>query len=83
MAAVLFFFKSPLALELPPSPPLADGANEPLYAARRCGQAANVQSQEIHVCIGRRLKQKCCFQYCHGQNTSASASEVDSVLYYY
>lgn len=28
-----FFFTSPMVLELLLSPPLADGANEPLYAA--------------------------------------------------
>lgn len=60
MAAVLFlFFNSPLALELPLSPPLADGANEPLYAAARQRRyATNVQSQEICVCMGWKTETK-------------------------
>ena len=60
-----FFFPSnPLAPELPTSPPLTDGANEPLYAAAsHCDTGTEVLLLVLS----------------HSQNTSATASEVDNV----
>lgn len=58
----IFFLNGPLAPELPPSRPLADGANEPLFAV---------------LLNSVTLELKCCSLYCHNPNTSANASEVN------
>lgn len=64
-SCIFFFFPSnPLAPELPLSPPLTDGANEPLYAAAsHCDTGTEVLLLVLS----------------HSQNTSATASEVDNV----